>query len=82
MSASEAVASVKESMRPVERGQAQPAVLTPGQRLPEEQDYMQAYENVREKYKGNACSAQPVWQGRGMPLCCGNRKWNAIAHFY
>ncbi|KAM3858594.1 LOW QUALITY PROTEIN: eukaryotic translation initiation factor 3 subunit E-B [Diretmus argenteus] len=24
-----------------------------GQRLPEEQDYVQAYENVREKYKGN-----------------------------
>lgn len=25
----------------------------PGQRLSEEQDYVQAYENVREKYKGN-----------------------------
>lgn len=25
----------------------------PGQRMPEEQDYVQAYENVREKYKGN-----------------------------
>lgn len=25
----------------------------PGQRLTEEQDYVQAYENVREKYKGN-----------------------------
>lgn len=24
-----------------------------GQRLSEEQDYVQAYENVREKYKGN-----------------------------
>lgn len=27
-------------------------VLDPGQRLPEEQDYVQAYENVRERYKG------------------------------
>lgn len=26
-------------------------VLDPGQRLPEEQDYVQAYENVRERYK-------------------------------
>lgn len=25
-----------------------------GQRLAEEQDYVQAYENVREKYKGKA----------------------------
>lgn len=25
----------------------------PGQRLLDEQDYVQAYENVREKYKGN-----------------------------
>lgn len=28
-------------------------MFDPGQRLPEEQDYVQAYENVREKYKGN-----------------------------
>lgn len=28
-------------------------MLDPGQRLSEEQDYVQAYENVREKYKGN-----------------------------
>ena len=28
------------------------SMLAPGQRLPEEQDYVQAYENVREKYKG------------------------------
>lgn len=30
-----------------------PAMCDPGQRLSEEQDYVQAYENVREKYKGN-----------------------------
>lgn len=29
------------------------SVVDPGLRLPEEQDYVQAYENVREKYKGN-----------------------------
>ena len=29
------------------------AMSDPGQRMPEEQDYVQAYENVREKYKGN-----------------------------
>lgn len=28
-------------------------MFDPGQRLAEEQDYVQAYENVREKYKGN-----------------------------
>lgn len=28
-------------------------MFDPGQRLSEEQDYVQAYENVREKYKGN-----------------------------
>lgn len=28
----------------------------PGQRLLDEQDYVQAYENVREKYKGNSSS--------------------------
>lgn len=27
-------------------------MIDPGQRLTEEQDYVQAYENVREKYKG------------------------------
>ncbi|KAJ3608933.1 hypothetical protein NHX12_023461 [Muraenolepis orangiensis] len=36
-----------------------------GQRLPEEQDYVQAYENVREKYKGKASrlGVSPVWAG-------------------
>lgn len=29
----------------------------PGQRLLEEQDYVQAYENVREKYKGKSSPA-------------------------
>lgn len=28
-------------------------MFDPGQRLPEEQEYVQAYESVREKYKGN-----------------------------
>lgn len=28
-------------------------MCNPGQRLSEEQDYVRAYENVREKYKGN-----------------------------
>ena len=28
------------------------SMLAQGQRLQEEQDYVQAYENVREKYKG------------------------------
>ncbi|XP_061752939.1 plectin a isoform X7 [Nerophis ophidion] len=50
MMQSEAVRSVRENMRPLQAS-AQPALLTPGQRPPEEQDYMQAYENVREKYK-------------------------------
>lgn len=29
-------------------------MFDPGQRLSEEQDYVQAYENVREKCKGNS----------------------------
>lgn len=29
------------------------AMIDPGQRLPEEQEYVLAYENVREKCKGN-----------------------------
>lgn len=35
----------------------------PGQRLPEEQDYVQAYENVREKYKGNNTPAPHFFIG-------------------
>lgn len=31
-------------------------MFDPGQRLAEEQDYVQAYENVREKYKGKNSS--------------------------
>ncbi|KAG8004858.1 hypothetical protein GBF38_010670 [Nibea albiflora] len=36
-------------------------MLDPGQRLSEEQDYVQAYENVREKYKGNDAPYGKVW---------------------
>lgn len=32
----------------------------PGQRLLEEQDYVQAYENVREKYKGKNTPASAL----------------------
>lgn len=34
-------------------------VFEAGQQLAEEQDYVQAYENIREKYKGNGttCSS-------------------------
>lgn len=38
-------------------------MFDPGQRLPEEQDYVQAYENVREKYKGNNTAALLVFSG-------------------
>lgn len=39
---------------PQRRLSVRQAMCDPAQRLSEEQDYVQAYENVREKYKGNA----------------------------
>ncbi|TNN57450.1 hypothetical protein EYF80_032274 [Liparis tanakae] len=44
---------IEEVPNPLDHQVMSMAACDPGQRLSEEQDYVQAYENVREKYKAS-----------------------------
>ena len=50
-------------------------MLAQGQRLQEEQDYVQAYENVREKYKGERASASHRCRALYWNMAGGHDTW-------